>query len=418
MKQVITISNKFNTLDFVRYLIIVELACLLFSTSLTGIVEILLYLTFLSFKELRHRLLTSFKQPMVFMALAWFTVLALGTLYSLAPGDEVLDIFASWRKILLIPMVVAVFDDKSWKLRIAWTFLSAVILCLALSYVSWFMDINIRKLPPGIIIHNHATQGMFFAAALFAAAVLLRFNVATNKACRLLLAATSLLLLLNIIFITPGRSGYLALLVLTVVIFFFSVSGWRRYGLCLFVPLIIGLALSLSPLAKGRIMQGVSEILNYDQSESVTSMGIRMIMWQNSVNIIQERPLFGHGTGAFLEAYREQVKGVSGWQGELAHDPHNQYLRIAAEHGLIGLTVFLLFIGSFFRQNITGWPRIMGLGILLAWCATSLFSAHFNTFTEGRFLMIWCGAFLACGPYPARVYDNLTKENRHVGSHR
>lgn len=410
--------NNFNKLDFVRSLIIVELICLLFSTSLTGIVEILLYITLLSSKELRHRLLASFKQPMVFMAFAWLAVLTAGLLYSLAPSEEALDIFSSWRKILLIPMVAAVFDDESWKLRMAWIFLSAMILCLALSYLSWFMEINIHKFPPGIIVHNHATQGMFFGAALYAAAVLLRFNIVTSKGSRWLLAATSCFLLLNIILITPGRSGYLALLVFTSAFFFFSVTGWRRYILCLFVPLLISLALSLSPLAKERIMQGVSEIRNYDQSESVTSMGIRMIMWQNSVNIIQERPLFGHGTGAFLEAYRKQVTGVAGWQGELAHDPHNQYLRITAEHGLIGLMVFLLFIGSFFRQKVTGWPRIMGLGILLAWCATSLFSAHFNTFTEGRFLMLWCGAFLACGPYPARVYDNSTKENRHVGSHR
>lgn len=394
-------ANNFNKLDFVRSLIITELVCMLFSTSLTGIVEILLLLTFLSFKELRYRLLASVKQPMVAMALVWLVVLCIGTLFSLAPGEESLDILSSWRKILLIPMAAAVFEDDSWKLRMAWTFVSTVILCLLLSYLSWFMEITIHELP-GIIIHNHATQGMVFGVALFTAAVLLRFKIATSRGSRVSLAAASFFLLLNILLITPGRSGYLALLVLTAVFSFFSVKGWTRYLLCLSVPLIIVLALSLSPLAKKGILQGVSEIQHYDQSESVTSMGIRVIMWQNTLKIIEERPIFGHGTGAFLEAYRKQVKGVSGWQGELAHDPHNQYLRVAAEHGLIGLMIFLMFIAAFFRQNVTGWPRVMGRGVLLSWCATSLFSAHFNTFTEGRFLMIWCGVFLANGLYPAK----------------
>lgn len=393
--------NNFNKLDCVRSLIIAELVCLLFSTSLTGVVEILLLLTFLSFKELRYRLLASVKQPMVVMALVWLAVLGVGTLFSLAPGEESLDILASWRKILLIPMAAAVFEDDSWKLRMAWTFLYAAILSLALSYLSWFMEIIIHE-RPGIIIHNHATQGMVFGVALFTAAVLLRFKIATSRGSRVLLAAASFFLLLNILLITPGRSGYLALLVLTAVLSFFSVKGWPRYVLCLSLPLIIGLALFLSPLAKKGIMQGINEIQQYDQAESVTSMGTRVIMWQNTLKIIQQRPLFGHGTGAFLEAYRKQVKGVSGWQGELAHDPHNQYLRVAAEHGLAGLILFLVFIAAFFRQNVTGWPRIIGVGILLSWCATSLFSAHFNTFTEGRFLMIWCGAFLASGLYPAK----------------
>ena len=393
--------NNFNKLDFVRSLIITELVCMLFSTSLTGIVEILLLLTFLSFKELRYRLLASVKQPMVAMALVWLVVLCIGTLFSLAPGEESLDILSSWRKILLIPMAAAVFEDDSWKLRMAWTFVYTVILCLLLSYLSWFMEITIHE-RPGIIIHNHATQGMVFGVALFTAAVLLRFKIATSRGSRVSLAAASFFLLLNILLITPGRSGYLALLVLTAVFSFFSVKGWTRYLLCLSVPLIIVLALSLSPLAKKGILQGINEIQHYDQSESVTSMGIRVIMWQNTLKIIEERPIFGHGTGAFLEAYRKQIKGVSGWQGKLAHDPHNQYLRVAAEHGLIGIMIFLMFIAAFFRQNVTGWPRVMGRGVLLSWCATSLFSAHFNTFTEGRFLMIWCGVFLANGLYPAK----------------
>jgi hypothetical protein len=37
----------------------------------------------------------------------------------------------------------------------------------------------------------------------------------------------------------------------------------------------------------------------------------------------------------------------------------------------------------------------LGIGVLLAWCATSLFSSHFSTFTEGRFIYIWLGIMLA-----------------------
>jgi O-antigen ligase len=37
----------------------------------------------------------------------------------------------------------------------------------------------------------------------------------------------------------------------------------------------------------------------------------------------------------------------------------------------------------------------LGIGVLMAWCATSLFNSHFSTFTEGRFIYIWLGIMLA-----------------------
>jgi len=151
----------------------------------------------------------------------------------------------------------------------------------------------------------------------------------------------------------------------------------------------------LSPMASQRIMQGVNEIKNYQKSAELTSMGIRMVMWQNTIEMIKERPLLGYGTGGFSEAYRRQVEGQSGWRGQPVDDCHNQFMRIWAEQGLLGLLVFLVFVGSFLRQPVSGIYRLLGLAILLAWCATSMFSAHFSTFTVGRFLYLWCGALLA-----------------------
>jgi len=125
-------------------------------------------------------------------------------------------------------------------------------------------------------------------------------------------------------------------------------------------------------------------------------MGIRMVLWQNTLEMIRERPLLGSGTGSFGAAYRQKVAGQSGWRAEnLSSDPHNQYLKIAAEHGLVGLAVFLWLIVSAFRQPSASPYRLLGLGVLLAWCATSLFSSHFSTFSEGSFIALWCGAMLA-----------------------
>lgn len=382
-------------LPTVRGLLLVELLALFFSTSLAVGVELLVYPLFLFSAELRGRLFRVIAQPMVKAALAWGVVLLVAALYSVADGPETMDNLVSWRKLLLLPMAAAVFDSKVWKYRLVWGFILFTSLGAVLSYLSWFGDIRIYKYPVGIAINNHATQAMVFAVSFFAIAMLIRYLRPETRGWRWFLPVAGLAVCTNLLFITPGRSGYLALLVLAAFASFVMTPGRIRYFLGLGIPLGLAVLLFFSPVASQRIMQGFSEIKNYEQSEELTSMGLRVVMWQNTLEIIREKPWFGYGTGGFMEAYRLQVEGQTGWRGQPVGDPHNQFMRIVAEQGVLGLAVFLWLIGAFFRQRVTRVYRLMGLGVLLAWCATSMFSAHFSTFAEGRFLYLWCGALLA-----------------------
>lgn len=385
-----------DLLRVARVLLLAELAMLLVSTSAAVGVEILLYPLFLLSGELRGRLLRALRQPMVIMALGWGGMLLLGAGYSAAPVTDTLANLSSWRKLLLLPMAAAVFADPAWKLRLVWTLVLTATLGVLLSSFSWLSGVTIYKYPQGIAISNHATQGMMFAVSLFAMTLLARYARPARPVWRWFLGGAGLATFANLIFITPGRSGYLALIVLSAISVFFVVPGRGRFLAALLTPLLLGALLFSSPVASKRIMQGVSEIKGYEQSAELTSMGIRRHMWNNTFKMIRERPLLGFGTGGFSEGYRRQVEGVQGWQGDVAGDPHNQFLRILAEQGLVGLAVFLLFVAAFFRQQAggEGW-RVIGLGVLLAWCGTSMFSAHFSTFVEGRFIYLWCGALLA-----------------------
>lgn len=385
-----------------RVLLLVEMAALLVSTSAAVGVELLLYPLFLGSGVLRGRLARALNQPMVRMALAWAVVLGLAVLYCIAPLAEALDNLSSWRKLLLLPMAAAVFNDEVWKRRLVWTLVLTATVGVVLSYFSWFSGVTIHKYELGVAVINHSAQGMMFAVSLFAMALLARSARPAQAGWIWFLGGAGLATFANLIFITPGRSGYLALLVLAVIAAFFMASGRTRYLAAPATALVLGGLLFFSPVASQRIMQGVSEIKTYEKSAELTSMGIRRHMWNNTLKMIRERPLLGLGTGGFSEGYRQQVAGQSGWQGKPVDDCHNQYLRVVAEQGLVGLVVFLGLLWAFFRQPV-GMPyRIIGLGVLLAWCATSLFSAHFSTFMEGRFIYLWCGALLARedGPLP------------------
>lgn len=392
-----------DSLVLVRGLIVMEMVALLTSTAAVNAIESLIFLCFVFSKNLRQRLWSSLRQPMVIMTLAWASFVTIGVVYGITPFAEGIDILGSWRKLLLLPLVASAYDDSAWKQNLVLVLIGVSTLFALVSFAGFGFGFTILKQPSGIVVYNHATQGMFFSVALFAALVLFKFAVPSLGKFRWLLALTAAILAANVLLFTPGRSGYLAFLCLITVFSFYSVRGHvSSLWVLIIVPVLISGVMLLSPVARQRILLAVDEVQkqNYEQSKELTSMGIRMIMWRNTIHLLQryEHPWFGYGVGSFEKAYASEVAGQKGWQGQPVGDPHNQYLRIMVEQGLVGLIVFLGFILSFFKQRTKGWSRIAGIGVLLAWCATSIFSAHFTTFHEGRFVLLWCGTLLSQNP--------------------
>jgi O-antigen ligase len=194
---------------------------------------------------------------------------------------------------------------------------------------------------------------------------------------------------------TPGRSGYLAFMVVTV---YFSYLLFREklYKILSLVLLLSSTLLVSSPVVQDRINLGVKEMHHVDPASiESSSMGLRMTLWKNTIELIQDRPFLGFGTGGFEEAYRQKIKDNPDWEKNIIHDPHNQFLKIWAEMGMLGLIIFLSMLTSSLFQKSSKMYFHLGIGVLLAWCATSLFSSHFSTFTEGRFIYIWLGIMLA-----------------------
>jgi O-antigen ligase len=127
-------------------------------------------------------------------------------------------------------------------------------------------------------------------------------------------------------------------------------------------------------------------------------MGIRAVVYENTFELVQEEPWLGTGTGGFGAAYAAHVKDkYTDWRLlPNAVDPHNQYLFFLVEQGIFGLVAFLAFIVAALLERGDGTrARVVAVGMLLAWCATSLLSSHFKTFSEGHLLTLFLGAMLA-----------------------
>ena len=292
-------------------------------------------------------------------------------------------------------MGLVLFNDTVWKDKFAHTMIAFVVAASLFCIMFYMLQLNIRGQEPGVLIRNHATQGMVFSVTLFLMGMflLLKKNFLPNQKPWMLFYI--LVVLGTLVYMTPGRSGYLAFVVVTVY-FIYMLFRERQFKiLCLVLLLPLSL-LSTSDLVRERIELGVKEMNHVDPATiESSSMGLRMVVWKNTIELIKDRPVFGFGTGGFKDAYSEKIKDNPEWEKHLTHDPHNQFLKIWAEMGLLGLVVFLGMLASTLFQKSSKLYLHLGIGVLLAWCATSLFSSHFSTFTEGRFIYLWLGVMLA-----------------------
>ena len=384
-----------------RITLILALVSLMRSPALANLFLALLLVLSLGSASIRQRLSRTWAQPMVRGAALLLLMLAAGILYSASGWKEGLHQLWAWRSLVFMTIAVALFDDLRWRQIALRTFASvtavgaAAVLLLSLQQT---LASGQHAPVPVTLFRNYATQGMTFTAAIMACGCL--WWVESGR-WRHLWALCALVLLLAITISTQGRSGYLILLASGAT---FVLGSLLQKGLSPLRALagalaMAGLGLALiaaSPVASQRIEQALSEMRSYEsQVQQGTSMGLRIYFWRDAVTLISERPVFGWGTGSYAEIQGHLVAGRSGAAAMPTGDPHNQYLKIAAENGLLGLGIFLAFLVSLLRQRSTRHYRLAGLAVLAGWCVTSLANSHFSTFQEGHLLALWLGITLA-----------------------
>ena len=370
----------------------------LFSTALANlgfVVFLALFFWTCASKNRRHLDSQNFPRMVaaaIALHLAWQIV---GLSYTDAPMAHALKSIFTDRKIIYVLPLVLVFSDVSPKRRFLIAFLGTSSVALALSFALKVPVLNpALKFNPAWVLHSHATQGMVFAMCSFLAAWFA--SQCPRPPYKFALYALALAFLLNLAWITPGRSGYVVFLVLLVVYFFFR-RGFKGLVAGLLVAAVVGGAAFLtSSSIRDRVMEGVTEAQKYSSDVNETSLGRRMVMYETTWEMIRQNPVLGVGTGGFEQQFSAMAaKKYTGWRAMPFHDPHNQYLFVWSENGLIGLGIFVFLLLTIWRQSMRGdvYANMAG-GCLLAWCATSLFSGHFRTFPEGHMIAFIVGILM------------------------
>jgi O-antigen ligase len=348
--------------------------------------------------------LVKYTQSVDFKIHASFIVfLLIGFLYPLVETKTYSNNIISWRKFLLLPIGYILFTNSQYIKDKAFKFIFYFIVALTIlamiykSQLLFFFNENTIKFHIG----SSSSEGMFVSVALAIGLWSFTQKEPVLGLTRLPLALLTFYLMAYIVMFTSGRSGYIAMfIVLTSMSLIYiknlkKIIAWK-FGLGLIVVATITVALlSVSKTSSDRINLAITEFKQSEQNSTkniYTSVGQRLIFWKNTIDMLPQYFVFGVGTGGFQAAYTKQVLDKTGLDALITQDPHNQYLKILIEQGVIGLLLYLsMIVRVLIQSNKDASKFVLFSTVLYIWLITSLFNAHFSTFMEGTFIWAWMG---------------------------
>jgi len=173
----------------------------------------------------------------------------------------------------------------------------------------------------------------------------------------------SLLLQISALILYGSRMGYLLFLVLMTVYFSKNILGKKgREKVRTFVLYILGLVVLFFillniPIVKERIFYTIGVNYNYKfnnqefiEDKTPEEQG-RLLLWQDALDLIKERPLLGYGTGSsrkvLIEKYKQEGHTLF---LENLFNAHNTYIETMLIGGIPLLLAFLSLVMSLFYK--------------------------------------------------------------------
>ena len=331
-------------------------------------------------------------------ALALYGLLLAGTLYGTPAPGEVRATLAKYLDLLWIPILAWLFREGAMRERALYALAASLALVLATSFLLMADVIPHAPFLKGdpsypVALKTRQTHGLLMAFGAFLYAQLALAAVA--RLTRILWCVLALLAAANGLLVVPGATGYLVLGTLALYLGFVW-KGWRGIAAAAAAAAIAGSLLMTLPgpfservhLIRAEIAQWRPGVPN-----ALSSTGTRIEFYRLSIEIVKDRPLLGHGTGAFASSYAEKTKSQVALP---TRNPHNEYLHMLVQLGLVGLAALLYLFWTHWRlapMLATPLSRHLARGLILTIAVGCLFNSWLMDHTEGL-LYAWLTGLL------------------------
>ncbi len=209
-----------------------------------------------------------------------------------------------------------------------------------------------------------------------------------------MIAAAFTLFFCVMIFMLASKTGLISLVLVFLFYICYAVVRFKRYvvaGAAL-VALVVGffIAMSVFPGLKERItnLTGMTNAGPIDPA-TTESNRVRILIWQQDIQLISEHPLTGVGTGDVQDELmaRYQTAGMTGAY-EKKLNAHSQFFQTGIALGLPGMVIlFGIFLGAFtigVRRRY-GFAALLSCLILFNFIPESMLQVQAGTFLMGFF---------------------------------
>ena len=370
------------------------------SVALDNLLLALLAALFVLGGRYRDKLARIRGNPVALAAALLYAMILVGAFYGTASAAEARLYLGKYIDLLFVGVLLPVFADPDTRRRGLLAIAAAMLVTLAASYLGALGVLHGRPENPALVFKGQITQNLFLA--VFAFALLVYAQHRSDRRMRWLLRAVAFIAVADVMFLGRGRTGYMAVIVLALYLFF-VLARWRGVLAVALAALAIGAFSAVVPNSlSARIGQAVSEVRQWQPGgQATTSMGIRLDFYYNSLAIFRAHPLLGVGTGGFEAAYAHADKDKNAGP---VPNPHDEYFLVMGQQGLVGLALLVALFVTQWRSA----PRLgdrgaalVARGLVLAMASGCLFNSFLLDHTEGL-AFAWMSALLFSGLPPNR----------------
>ena len=308
--------------------------------------------------------------------------------WQLAKGD-----IAHYRKLLAIPILIALFYNTALKKNLIYSYLLGVCFLITptlmdgfgLSAITSKLSFYHRNLGYQIgdftYWKNHIIHG-YHVAILFSAAVL---HSIFYKRLRKTSALIALLAIMDLLFFIKARAALICVIVILAYLITSLTKDKKKILILTAVcTVLISSIFATSVSMQQRVNSSLSELSAFNsKSNHSSSVGTRLHYWQISWDMFLKAPVTGMGGGSFKQTL---INNNDNHLPEAHAHCHNEYLLFLSQYGIIGISLFicLLFIAFIdARKSNDIWlSKISTMGIII-FGINAITDASLNNYSEG-----------------------------------
>ena len=349
------------------------------------------------------------KEPLAVAILSLCGVLLLGILWSDYPNSGRFR----WDRYLAL-MIFIPYLSLLNKDRLVWAVGGLVIGYLGMLFVGLYYQffLGVPGIPPFKMAYLHFSLGIGVGvlSAIYWA------GTSKNRRVVILMSVVAASLLF-VQFNLNGRGPLLATCT-TIILLFLLLNRHqlkKQLSVLTVVIVLMGAFAYQSSTFQNRFSQIETELVQSEQGENQTSVGLRRAFYEIGLNAIAQRPWFGYGTGMAQKAFAENAEVYQEGRFKDAASYHNLHyhndlIEMGVYLGLLGISAYLFLLWGWFQSL-----RVHGLTVLGATLVCFIFMAGLTDviLIYGQIPSLLL-AITAIAITWQREYGNLTRQTERL----